>query len=276
MLTVVTSSLQASGQSRKAEYVSVDQRHDSQETSTSLDNDSMLLPHDRVGSDFSWLQAQSQEDPVVEKTDELDDEESFLYGNEDGGGKRSCDKSTPLFPAFSQTGGRVLSHGKERERCDVGSQQHSQNKSIFSAFGDLLDINQQLQITSSNRSANLDSSEFEETRNILKSLGTTDTSDLIAKMRGHEDGTQESSAQLLSSVPAIAALGLPALNSPSVRKALESLQSLIKGENPFYSYASEMINSSVSLLECFLIVVLVHCEAMTSSSCVYSWFNETQ
>ncbi|KAM7385046.1 hypothetical protein PAMP_001144 [Pampus punctatissimus] len=71
------------------------------------------------------------------------------------------------------------------ESCDLDSQQHHQNKSIFSNFGDLDDLKQRLQ-------------------------------------------RQLSPAQLPGSDPAIAVLGLPALNNPNVQQAFESLHSLIK------------------------------------------------
>lgn len=46
------------------------------------DNDS-LLPHERGGSDFSWIQTQTQEDFLKQKATEVEDEESFLYGSEE-------------------------------------------------------------------------------------------------------------------------------------------------------------------------------------------------
>ena len=105
----------------------------------------MVLPHDRVGSDFSWLQAQSQEDSAAQKVKELEDEESFLYGNEDDGGKQANKPSTALFAAYSQSG----EHAKQQEVESSGSQQHHQNKPLFSSFGDLLNLKQPLQMTPS-------------------------------------------------------------------------------------------------------------------------------
>lgn len=192
------------------------QQHDSQENLTSLENDSMLLPHDRVGSDFSWLQVHSQENSTIQKADELEDEESFLYGNEDTGGNEASKCSATLFPAFFQIG----EHAKLKEK-DVSafcSQQYYQNKS---SFGNV----QPLQMTSlSLASASLDSSEYEKIKSILKSVGTADMGEIMVKMQGQ-------SPALLGSVPATN-LTMPALSNPNVRQALESLQSLIKGENP--------------------------------------------
>lgn len=199
------------------------QKHDSLENSTSLENDSMLLPHDRVGSDFSWLQAQSQEESAVQKADELEDEESFLYGNEDTGGKQAIKSSTTLFASISQIGG----HAKLQDMDSValGSQQH-QNRSVFSNVGDVIDLKQPLQITSSSL-VNLDSSECEKIKTILKSLGTADISEIMVKMQGQKEGKQIPPV-LLGSEATAAGLTLPALNNPNVRQALESLQSLIK------------------------------------------------
>ncbi|XP_031695801.1 uncharacterized protein LOC116378133 isoform X2 [Anarrhichthys ocellatus] len=179
----------------------------------------MLLPHDRVGSDFSWLQVRSQEDSAVLKAHELEDEESFLYGNEDTGGKQAKKSSTALFASFPQIG----KHAKLQEVASSGSQHH-QSKSIFSSFGDLFDLKQPLQM---NSSADLDSSECEKIRNILKSLGTADVSDIMVKMQGQREGKQPSPAVPASDQTA-AGLVLPALRNPNVRHALESLQSLIK------------------------------------------------
>lgn len=192
------------------------EQHDSQENLTSVENDSMLLPHDRVGSDFSWLQAHSQEDSTVQKADELEDEESFLYGKEDTGGNEANKFSTTLFPVFSQIG----EHAKlQKDMSALCSQQYYQNKS---SFGNVLDQKQSFHMTSLGlASASLDSSEYEKIKNILKSVGTADVGEIM-KM-------QEQSPTLVGSVPA-ANLTTPALSNPNVRQALESLQSLIKGE----------------------------------------------
>ncbi|KAM6922636.1 uncharacterized protein PEZ65_010988 isoform 2-T2 [Lycodopsis pacificus] len=209
--------IQASDESKKVECVPNEhrhQQHNSNENSTSLENDSMLLPHDRVGSDFSWLQVRSQEDSAVLNAHELEDEESFLYGNEDTGGKQAKKSS-------------IGEHAKLQKMASSGSQHH-QNKSIFSSFGDLFDLKQPLQMNSSSvASADLDSSECEKIRNILKSLGTADVSDIMVKIQGQREGRQPSPVVPASDQTA-AGLVLPALRNPNVRHALESLQSLIK------------------------------------------------
>lgn len=204
--------------------MSKEHQYDRLEDST-LENDSMLLPHDRVGNDFSWLQAQSQEEPLVKKTAEFDDEESFLYGNEDTGEKQS-NSSTALFAAYSQN----REHNPQYNKTDVAlnSQQHHQSKTVFSNYRDPLDSKQPPQIGYSGfTSANLDSSECEKIKHILKSLGTADISEIM----GQKEVKQPSLSQLSGSETAAAALGLPALSNPNVRQALESLQSLIKGKN---------------------------------------------
>lgn len=238
------STVQASDETKKVEcaHHAADeprhQQHYSLDSSTSLENDSMLLPHDRVGSDFSWLQAQSQEDSTVQKADELEDEESFLYGSEDIGKKQTNNSSATLFAEFSQIG----EHEKPQEMDGLvlGSQQHHQNKFINSSFRDLIDLKQPHKINSSSlTSANLDSSECEKIKNILKSLGTADISEIMVKMQGQE--AKQLSAALLSSDSTAASLALPALSDPKVRQSLESLQSLIKGENPVMNERFDMI-----------------------------------
>lgn len=216
-------SVQASDESKKPVCVLDEykhQQHDSQDNLTSLENDTMLLPHDRVGSDFSWLQSHSQEEFTVQKADEFEDEESFLYGKEDTRGNEANNSFTTPFPAFPQIG----EHAKlqEKDMSAVCSQQYYQNKS---GFGNMLGQEQPFQITSlSLASASLDSCEYEKMRNILKSVGTADIGEIMVKMQGQ-------SPALLGSMPT-ANMTIPALNNPNVRQALESLQSLIKGENP--------------------------------------------
>lgn len=54
-----------------------------QQKTSATGDDLIILPHDRVGSDFSWLQAPTQKKPGVQKDDGFQAEESFLYGNKD-------------------------------------------------------------------------------------------------------------------------------------------------------------------------------------------------
>jgi len=159
----------------------------------------MLLPHDRVGSDFSWLQAHTTPPAAVAvKVEELEDEESFLYGNEDARGKRADGSSAALLASFPQGSEQA----DRQEAASAGGQQHQQSRSIL---------------------ADLDSSEFEKIRNILKSLGSADVSEMMVKM--------QPSAALPASDRTAAGLALPALRNPNVRLALESLQSLIRGQS---------------------------------------------
>lgn len=65
------------------------------------DNDS-LLPHERGGSDFSWIQTQTQEDFLKQKATEVEDEESFLYGNDEPTSSHSATSHpTSLPPSYS-------------------------------------------------------------------------------------------------------------------------------------------------------------------------------
>lgn len=152
-VNVMISSQQASDETMKEKPVA--DEHYTEENSA-LENDCMLLPHDRVGSDFSWLQSERQVDSRVQKVYELEDEESFLYGNEYNEEKQNKSSTT-----FSE----VSPHGKRQEMAGfaLDSQQHP-NKSIFRRIGDLLDVKQSLQVTpSSFASPGLDSGEFEKT-----------------------------------------------------------------------------------------------------------------
>lgn len=198
----------------------------------SLENDSMLLPHDRVGSDFSWLQSTKEEDSTDRKAEELEDEESFLYGNEGTGRKPTTKSSTALFPVFSQTGEHSKLH-----KMDVSapsSQQHNKSMSALGSFGDLLDLKVPLQMISS---FNLDSGDYEKIRSILRSQGTADISNIMAKMQGEK---QPSPAD-----PTAAAFALPAMKNPNVQQALESLQSLIKGDNPLLNKRFNCLSISI-------------------------------
>lgn len=169
--------------------------HDSQDSLSMLEKESMLLPHERVGGDFSWLQGQSQEDAAYQKANELEDEESFLYGNE---------------PA---------------SQINEKAKLQKESSSLSTRCGHLLDPNQSLQLASSTLvHSNLDNMEYEKIKTILKSLGSS--SEIKVKTQGQNE--QESSPTLVNSDKAAATLALPALNNPNVRQALESLQSLIK------------------------------------------------
>lgn len=176
----------------------------------------MLLPHDRVGSDFSWLQARSQEDSPDKKAKELEDEESFLYGNEE-----TSKSSTALFAAYA----RIEDQAKPQER-DASSPASHQKNNLFSSFGDVPSLKQTHPIPSTT----LHSYESEKIKDILKGLGTADISDILGKMQGWKEGKQQSPA-FVGSDPAAVSLAVPALRNPNVRQALESLQSLIKGQN---------------------------------------------
>lgn len=194
-------------------------QHDSLEYSSLQDNDSMLLPHDRVGNDFSWLQGKSQEDSSVQKVDELEDEESFLYGSEASTlvGEHTRNLQKTVCPA-------------------LGSQQGHQSNCLFSGFRDVLCPKQPFQI---------DSMECEKNKIISKNLGTSsEIGEGMAEMQGHKVGKEQSSA-LFSSNTTAASFALPALSNPNVRQALESLQSLIKGEN---SLSNETVNLTIILL----------------------------
>lgn len=219
-------SVQASNESEKRKCLSPEhkyQQQDSQDFSTTFESDSMILPHDRVGSDFSWLQVPSQEESTVQKTKELEDEESFLYGND------NTWKQTTASSALSKIG----EQGKlqKADSLAFSSQQHH-HKSVFTSCSNVLDMKPLLQVSSPSVAfASVASSECENIKNIFKSLDTAELSEIVAKVHGPTEGKQLYPA-LLGSDPSAQGLALPGLSDPNVRQALESLQSLIKGENP--------------------------------------------
>ncbi|XP_061767064.1 uncharacterized protein si:ch211-195b21.5 isoform X4 [Nerophis ophidion] len=183
-------------------------QHHKMETSTSSENESMVLPHDRVGSDFSWLQPQSQ---MSTRADEYEDEESFLYGNED-----ATDKISATLP----TGDLVKPDGDKMKSCNLGSEWHFGNKSNFSISGG--------QLYPSQAFPSLDNKECEKLKNILKGLHKTESNNSTEKTACHTEGKPLISAQTLSSVPLVALSGLPPQHKHNLRQAFKSLQSLIK------------------------------------------------
>lgn len=199
------------------------QQQDSQENSATLDNDSMLLPHDRVVSDFSWLHAPHQEDSRVKTAHELEDEELFLYGNEDAGLQTNKTSSADC----SQIGGR----GTQHEMNSLAPRTRQEDKPMFGSFEDLL-LKQPFQMASLGSASGLDSSDSEKLKNILKSVSSADTSETERNAQGPKEGKH---SYPLSSDSKPAGLALPALSDPNVRQALESLQSLIKGESPLFN-----------------------------------------
>lgn len=161
----------------------VSQQHESLTTSPSLENDSMLLPHERVISDFSWLHEKSQEEISIQKAREYEEEESFLYGTE-----------------TSSLLGEYATHLVDTK------QPHEMAMSAFAP-------------------SSLDEMECEKIKNILSSLsGTSHTSRMMVQTQGQMKGNEVFPA-VLSSDTAVAAL-----SNPNVHKALESLQSMIKGK----------------------------------------------
>lgn len=164
-----------------------------QDNSTSLENDSMLLPHERVGGDFSWLQEKSEEDISVQRANELEEEESFLYGT-------------------------VSPHAKQSKPQELHSS--AVHQSPLSGCQNPLLSKQSLQIPSSVSS--LDSEQCEKIKSILSSLGIPSHSE--------KDPVKTLELKEGSEPPAVAVssdTAMATLNNPNVRKALESL---IKGE----------------------------------------------
>lgn len=174
-----------------------------------LESDSMLLPHERVGSDFSWLNDKSEEDLSALKANELEDEESFLYGTE----------------ASSQNTGHDTG-----EKISSSSMGAHQSKSLFS---NLVDPKTPQQMAlSAISSVSLNSTECEKIKSILNNMGGTSDTGRMLKTPGQKEENY-ATAELFNSDAATATL-----SDPSVRKALESLQTLIKGQRLLFNPSS--------------------------------------
>lgn len=107
------------------------------------------MPHDRVGSDFSWLQGPSQKE---QQEKDCEAEESFLYGSQE------------------RESSAIASCPERRGRAQEPRQEHVRK------------VQQHLQNSSRTASALLDSSECEKIRSILRCLGSAD----VAKGRALE------------------------------------------------------------------------------------------
>lgn len=183
-----------------------------------MDSDSMLLPHDRVVSDFSWLQASYEKESTFKAAPELEDEELFLYGNNDTAQHMNKNSSADFY----QNGG----HSK-RELNSFAPQTQKQDKPTLGSLGDFV-LTQPLQVTSSSlASSYLDSSECEKLKNILKSVNLASESE-----RNTQRPRQEKHLYPVSHDPD--SVPKPAVKETNVLQALESLQSLIKGKVLFF------------------------------------------
>lgn len=213
---------QASGDSKKQSFpdVRTHKRQDTQENLATLDSDSMLLPHDRVVSDFSWLQASYEKESTFKAAPELEDEEFFLYGNNDTAQHMNKTSSADFY----QNGG----HSKQ-ELNSFTPQTQKQDKPTLGSLGDFV-LAQPLQVTSSSlASSYLDSSECEKLKNILKSVNLASESE-----RNTQRPRQEKHLYAVSHDPD--PVPKPAVKETNVLQALESLQSLIKGKVLFFFF----------------------------------------
>lgn len=183
---------------------------------TTLDNDSMLLPHDRVVSDFSWLHASHEKESTYKAARELEDEELFLYGNYDTTQKM---EKTPSAN-FYQNGGE-----SKQELNIFTTQIQKRDQRTLGSLGDFVPV-RPLQVTSSSfASSYLDSSECEKLKNILKSVS------LASETQGNTQQPREE--KHLFPVPHGSdsePVPKSAVKEKNVLQALESLQYLIKGK----------------------------------------------
>lgn len=216
ILTLVLSISQASRHSKtqSLSHVQTHQRRDNPDNLTALDNDSMLLPHDRVVSDFSWLHASHEKGSTSKATRDLEDEELFLYGNYD-----TMTQKIGKTPSanVSQNG------GQSKQELNIFAPQ-LQDEPTLGSLGDFVP-KQPLQVTSSFVSSYLDSSECEKLKNILKSVNLASETQRNTQ-RPREENHLSPVPHGSDSEPGPKS----AVKEKDVLQALESLQSLIKGK----------------------------------------------
>jgi len=188
----------------------------------------MLLPHERVGNDFSWLQSCGPELSNDRPTDDLEDEESFLYGDisEKTTNQYVPSKSSPLV-----------------------SQQTYQQNPMFENLGELFNLKPPPQVSSAiavkpepkstwqeHSSCTHDMKDHKNFQEMLKNMGlnlaSVDISKLFVKTEEKDHSPTHTSGPEQN--PPV----FPAVGDPNARQALETLQSLIKGESPFLNQDS--------------------------------------
>lgn len=167
---------------------------------SSLENESTVLPHDRVGSDFFWLQTQTAEATSGHpKADELEDEESFLYGKEVA--ERRDKSGVALFPEFSQN-----DRNSKPQDTTLADKQRAQTP--FSNSGSQRPV-----------SVNLERREYAKVKDIINRQSSAEVRNTVSPASGFPAGTAVNST-------------MPPMKTSNIQQALESLQSLIKGVSP--------------------------------------------
>ena len=218
----------------------------SQDQSIPSVNDSMLLPHERVGNDFSWLQATTEEE--TKKEVEVEDEESFLYGNGNDSQRQPssslefAEQSQPMAPSATYQGQVETSHA---------GQHYSLSQPLFRNLGELLgDLKPHGQGAASTPTVKTeytgqqpdssplpDVKEVEKIKNMMKhiglNLGTSDISKIMSKLQEQKEAKLPSPALPAETGKQEVKVTIPAFGTPNVQQALVSLQSLIKGKMSF-------------------------------------------
>lgn len=181
----------------------------------------MLLPHDRIVSDFSWLHASHEKESSFRAAHEFEDEEFFLYGSDDTTQQMSKSPSADFY----QNGGP-----SKRELNVSTPQTQKQDEPTLESLGDFVP-KQPPQVTSSSlASSYLDMSECEKLRNILKSVNLANESE-----RNPQRPREEKHLYPVPHGSGSEPLPKPAVKETNVLQALESLQSLIKGKVLLFS-----------------------------------------
>lgn len=220
------------------------------------ETDSNLLPHERVGCDFFWLQGTREVSPV-QKPEEVEDEEDFLYGNEENQAKQR-----PATLPFAQS--TSITQQSDAEISPAGPPYY-QSQPLFGNHGEVQEFKMPPQpVQSSVRPEQRVQpvpapdvkptptvKECEEFKAMLKNiglnLGTSEISKMMVKLQQQKEGKmpeQKREEKVPSPAPVlplplvVGASQEPRLASPApgaalgtapIRQALESLQFIIKG-----------------------------------------------
>ncbi|XP_014058564.1 protein SON [Salmo salar] len=217
------------------------------------ETDSNLLPHERVGCDFFWLQGTREVSPV-QKPEEVEDEEDFLYGNEENQAKQR-----PATLPFAQS--TTITQKSSAEVSPAGPPYY-QSMPLFGNHGEIQDFKMPLPLVqfSVRPEARVQPvpapdvkpapaptvKECEKIKTMLKTiglnLGTAEISKMMIKLQQQTDGKMPEQKQeeklalpaTMLPLPLVAGesqeprLASPALRTAPIRQALESLQSIIK------------------------------------------------
>jgi hypothetical protein len=232
-----------------------------------------------VGCDFVWLQDTREVSPV-QKLEEVEDEEDFLYGNEDNQAKQH-----PATLPFAQS--TTITQQSSAEVSPAGPPYY-QSMPLFGNHGEIQDFKMplplvQFSVRPESRVQPVPPApdvkpaptvkDCEKIKTMLKTiglnLGTAEISNLMIKLQQQMDEkmTEQKDEKMpeqkqeklplpapMLPLPLVAGesqeprLASPALGTAPIRQALKSLQSIIKGESSLYTTHSLLQETCESIL----------------------------